>query len=504
VTSLPGPHGSGDLGSSASRFLEFLESAAQGWWQMLPIGPPGYGRSPYSAQSAFAGSPMLVALEPLVNAGLLDRSAAANARPKAAARVDFERMSAGRDAHLHAAFDAFEALPKAARRGLERFRHDNDAWLDDFCLFRALKHAHGGGAWTGWPAPVRARQAHALKDARAALRREIAYEEFVQYQFAEQWSSLREQARSRGIGLIGDVPLYVAHDSADVWSRPHLFQLASDGMPSKVAGVPPDYFSKTGQRWGNPLYAWKRHEEEGFAWWTQRLRSALGRFDALRMDHFIGFCRYWEVLASSPTAANGRWRRGPGSRLFRAVRRGVGGGSRLPLIAEDLGVTGPDVIALRDRWSLPGTKVLQFAFGDDPSAQSFLPHNFRRRAVVYTGTHDNDTTVGWYQAATSDGSRAAEALERERRAALRYVGGLDGEGIHWRFLRAAAASVANVAIFPLQDVLGLGSSARMNLPGTTDGNWAWRADASALTASLSGRLAALTRTYGRAAVAPAP
>jgi 4-alpha-glucanotransferase len=502
LTSLPGGLRGGDLGPSAERFLTFLRRAGQSWWQMLPVGPPGYGNSPYSAQSAFAGSPFLVAMDPLVNAGLLDHSDAIARHSNATKTKGLPQKARARETCLREAFLAFEARPRKTREGLAAFRAENAHWLDDFALFRALKSSRGEAAWTTWPASLRARDAGTLASARLELSREVAYQEFVQYQFSEQWRALRAAAHAQGIGLIGDVPLYVAHDSADVWSRQSLFRLDEQGLPSKVAGVPPDYFSATGQRWGNPLYAWKRHQEDGFDWWTRRMRATLDRFDVVRLDHFIGFRRYWEIDASSPTAALGRWRPGPGTRLFKALSRTTAGGavrgkSKLPFIAEDLGVVGADVLALRDRWKLPGTKVLQFAFGSDPSAGSFLPHNYPRRAVVYTGTHDNDTTVGWYEGQATGEPRSRSAVERERRAALRYLGAPDATDIHWAFMRAASASVASLAIFPLQDVLGLDSRARMNRPGTTDGNWTWRADASALTGTLADRLADLTRTYGR-------
>jgi 4-alpha-glucanotransferase len=442
---------------------------------------------------------MLVAMEPLAGRAKQARQTAT---------VDFERVGPERDARLRAAFAEFESLPKRAQGSLDTFRAKNAAWLDDFSLFRALKHVHGEASWTTWPPRLRAREPRAIASAERDLRREMTYHAFVQHQFANQWQALRTEATANGIGLIGDLPLYLAHDSADVWSQPSLFELDRRGMPTAVAGVPPDYFSATGQRWGNPLYRWKRHERDGFAWWVRRLKSALDRFDAVRLDHFIGFRRYWEIEAGCPTAVNGAWRPGPGSGLFKALQRGLLGGTtprkRLPFIAEDLGVAGADVLALRDEWKLPGTRVLQFAFGDDPAADSFLPHNYRRRAVVYTGTHDNDTTVGWFHGSPAASTRSRAAIAREQRAALRYLGASDDEDIHWRFVRAASASVADLAIFPLQDVLGLDSRARMNRPGTTDGNWAWRADESSLSKAVADRLGELTTAYGRAPRDSAP
>jgi 4-alpha-glucanotransferase len=469
---------------------------------MLPIGPPGYGDSPYSAQSAFAGSALLVGLEPLVAQGLLSKNGARRATRVAGARVDFAAVTAARDACLREAFAAFEELPKKARRPFAQFREENREWLDDFALFRALKQQHDEAAWTTWAAPLRSREASALREARRGHARELSFQAFVQFQFSEQWRGLRAQARAAGLGLIGDIPLYLAHDSADVWSNQELFELDTDGSPTLVAGVPPDYFSVTGQRWGNPIYAWKRHRRTEYAWWIGRMRSALARFDAVRLDHFIGYQRYWEIPASCVTAMDGVWRPGPGRRFFKTLQKELGDAHRaggLPFIAEDLGAVTPDVLALRDHFGLPGTKVLQFAFGNDPSAPSFMPHNYHRRAVVYTGTHDNDTTVGWFNEAPAAGASRTEAqVQAEREAARQYLGASDDEAIHWDFVRAALASVAKTSIFPMQDLLGLGSEARMNIPGTTDGNWAWRATASDLTGDLADRLATLTRTFGRA------
>ena len=492
-TSLPGPHGSGDLGGEARGFVDFLASASQRWWQTLPLGPPGYGESPYSAQSAFAGNPLLVSLEELAADGLLDPAAIAPRAKLSAERIDFPSMHAHRLAHLRAAFAAFEA-DRARARPFRAYCEEHADWLDDFALFRALKDANGGVQWTLWEAGVRAREPGALAAARKELAPAIAFERFLQWVFDAQWSALRAYAAARGIGLIGDLPIFVAHDSADVWQHPEAFFLDDRGEPSFVAGVPPDYFSATGQRWGNPLYRWARHAEDGYAWWTARLRMMLRRFDVVRLDHFIGFQRYWKIPASEPHAVHGVWRKGPGAAFFDAVRAALGD---LPLIAEDLGEVTPAVYALRDRYRLPGIKILQFAFGNDRSAPSFLPHNYPRRAVVYTGTHDNDTVVGWFRGEGGDDTRSAEQASIERAKALAYVG-TNGHEIHWDMIRAAFASVARLALVPLQDVLGLGSEARMNRPGQETGNWSWRFSAPALTEASAARLAELTRTYGRA------
>ncbi|MEO6577264.1 MAG: 4-alpha-glucanotransferase [Polyangiaceae bacterium] len=479
-TSLPGPHGSGDLGVEARRFVDFLVRSEQSYWQMLPVGPPGYGSSPYSAESAFAGSPLLVDLDRLAREGLLPGGIRdASLRTE---RCDFAAATAFREEHLREAFSVFRH-DDARMAELDRFSKKNRAWLDDFALFRALKRQHGGVEWTKWDADLRRRDAAALALARRAHADEIAYARFEQYQFERSWAELHAYAGERGISLIGDLPIFVAHDSADVWQSPRLFQLDYEGMPTVVAGVPPDYFSVTGQRWGNPLYRWKVMKADGYGWWLDRFRMILSRFDAVRLDHFIGFQRYWEIPAHLPTAASGRWMKGPSSDFFRAVKKKFGG---LPLVAEDLGAVTPAVKALRDEFELPGIKILQFAFGEDPSAPDFLPHNYARRAVVYPGTHDNDTTCGWFRALG----------ERERASALRYLGS-DGREVHWDMIRMAFLSVADTAIVSLQDLLGLGTEARMNTPATSQGNWEWRFQDGDFASDLGERLRVLTRTYGR-------
>jgi 4-alpha-glucanotransferase len=463
------------------------------------VGPPGYGESPYSAESAFAGSPWLVSLDGLVEMGLLDADASAPREALASARVEPATMLDHRTRCLHVAFETFEAR-RAARPApaFQDFCGENASWLEDFSLFRALKRENGGVAWTRWEPGIRDREPGALRGARERHAHAIAFERFVQYAFDVQWRTLRARARQRGVGLIGDLPIFVAHDSADVWTHREDFFLDAAGEPTLVAGCPPDYFSATGQRWGNPLYRWRRMKKTGYAWWIARLRAALKRFDVVRLDHFIGFERYWEIPATEPTAVAGRWMKGPGIAFFDAARSSLGD---LPLIAEDLGETTPAVYALRDRLGLPGIKILQFAFGDDASAPTFLPHNYPRRAVVYTGTHDNDTAVGWFhglvEGARGDSTRTPAQLQREREAAALYLGTRDAE-IHWAMMRVASASVARLCIFPLQDVLGLGSEARMNRPGVAGGNWTWRFEQGALSPQLAARLAQLTRTYGRA------
>lgn len=494
-TSLPGPHENGDLGRQAHRFVDWLASAEQSFWQMLPVGPCGYGNSPYSAQSAFAGNPLLIALEPLVDRGWL--SASDLPPPDASTpQVDYAAAERFRTRCLRKAFERARQEPK-----LRAFCEEHRAWIDDYSLFRALKTAHGEVEWTRWEPELRDRKPEALAKARRDLAEDIAYRAFEQWLFDEQWRELCDYAHAHGIALIGDLPIFLAHDSADVWQHRELFFLDAQGQPTVVAGVPPDYFSATGQRWGNPLYRWDSLRATGYSFWVDRMRSTLARFDLIRLDHFIGFQRYWEIPAQDETAINGHWLPGPGADFFTTLARELG---RLPLIAEDLGAVTPEVLALRDQFSLPGMRVLQFAFGTDNSANDFVPHNYPRRAVVYTGTHDNDTVVGWFQAreelAAAPGessSRSPEQVQKEQRAALRYLGAADGSNIHWDMIRMCLLSVADTAIFPLQDLLGLGSEARMNRPGRATGNWEWRAAPGAVTKALAARLGDLTRCYQR-------
>lgn len=495
-TSLPGPHGSGDIGVEARRFIDFLASAGQRWWQMLPVSPPGYGGSPYSAESSLAGSPALISLESLAEEGLLQRASIENGSP-----VDVKEAWRLRERHLRAAFAELSRRPPGSeeRAALDRFCDENAGWLDDYALYSALKRARGGASWAEWEPALRDREPEATARAAASHAEEITLIKFEQHIFEKQWRDLRAYAARRGIGLIGDIPIFVAHDSADVWRERSIFRLDEHGQPTVVAGVPPDYFSKTGQRWGNPLYRWRRLKKRGYPFWVNRVRSALSRFDALRIDHFIGFVRYWEIPASCPTAIEGRWMKGPGADLFETLTAALGDGARrpLPLIAEDLGAVTPRVKALRDELDLPGLRVLQFAFGDDPSAPDFLPHNYPRRAVVYTGTHDNDTSAGWFHDPGGEGSsRSPEQAAIERAAAARYLNS-DGVEVHWDMIRMALLSVADVAIVPAQDLLGLGSEARMNRPGEPFGNWAWRLPEGALDGRVAARLELLTRTFGR-------
>ena len=485
VTSLPGPHGIGDLGPAAHAWVDALARAGQTFWQTLPLAPPGDGNSPYQAFSAFAGNPLLISPDLLVRDGLLRRN---DLEPSPAGpRVDFERVGPSKWRLLALAWERFNSggASRSLRSAFDRFRREHASWLDDYGLFMALKDASGGAGWMHWSPELVRRDAAALRAARREQSEPIGRHAFAQFLFYRQLDDLRRHARSRGVKLIGDLPIFVSYDSADVWANPHLFLLDRHRRPTAVAGVPPDAFSETGQRWGNPLYDWAAMRREKYGWWVARLRAALGQADLVRFDHFRGFEAYWRVPASSPTAATGRWVKGPGRALFDALRDAIGD---LPVIAEDLGVITPPVEELRDSLRLPGMRVLQFAFGDDPQ-NPHLPHNHVPNSVAYTGTHDNDTTVGWF----------ASLPARERKRVRRYLPDVtDAKHAAWPMIRETWKSVAALAIAPVQDVLGLGSAARMNTPGTATGNWQWRAAEGFDRGAWIDRLADLTRLYGRA------
>ena len=489
-TSLPGPHGNGDLGGEARRFADQLARAGQRWWQMLPVGPPGIGNSPYSARSAFAGSPLLIDLDALAGRGMLRELPAARF-PRG--RVDYPAAESFRAGILERAFESFARRRRPA--AFDAFCDRAAAWLPDFALFSAIKDAAGGAAWSEWEPGLRLREPASLRRARGELRDRIELHRFQQWIFDEQWRGLKRHCNGLGVGLIGDLPIFVALDSADVWAHRELFELDESGAPNVIAGVPPDFFSRTGQRWGNPHYRWAVLRRQGYRWWMDRFQAELSRFDAVRLDHFIGFWRTWHVPARAPTAERGRWVPGPRDDLFRKLLRKRG---TLPLIVEDLGLVTPEVRALRDRLRLPGMKLLQFAFGSDLQAHEFRPHNYPRRAAAYTGTHDNDTIVGWFFDRGGKGSqRTAAQAETERRIALAYLGADDASEIHWKMIRLLFESVADLAVVPMQDLLGLGSEARMNLPGTVEGNWEWRLADGAFTPRVSDRLAEITELYER-------
>jgi 4-alpha-glucanotransferase len=494
-TSLPGPSGVGDLGRAAYRFAEFLAAAGQAWWQMLPVGPAGRADSPYQSESTFAGNPLFVSLEGLAEDGLLEPADLVPAAPLSADRVHYAAAERFKEIRFAKAFAAFEGrAARAEQEAFARFRATAAGWLPDFALYRALKDAHAGAAWADWPAPLRDREPAALREARERLERDRRYHEFLQFVFDAQWRRLRAACAERGIGWIGDLPIFVSHDSAEVWAHRELFELDETGRSTVVAGVPPDYFSADGQLWGNPLYRWERMAETGYAWWIERFRGILGRFDAVRVDHFIGFARYWEIPAGARTAKRGRYREAPGADFLTRLQAAVGG---FPIIAEDLGILTPEVAELRDRFALPGMRVLQFAFGDDEESRYMLPESYPERCMAYTGTHDNDTAAGWFRdPPPAAGTSAAPLHARERERAGLYLGG-DGPDLHWRMIGAVLGSRANTAIFPLQDVLGLGSGARMNRPGTVHGNWQWRFREDDLTAAHAARLRELTEASGR-------
>ncbi len=488
-TSLPGPSGIGDLGDAAYRFVDTLAAAGQSYWQVLPLSPTGYADSPYQGLSAFAGNPMLISPEALVAAGHLLPADLADPPPFPCQRVDYGSAIRYKTALLDRAFARFQAHALAGEReAFARFSSEQAQWLDDFALFMALKGAHALRPWYEWEPEVATRQPAALAWWRGSLAEKIESEKYRQWQFFRQWLALKRYANERGIRIVGDIPIFVARDSVDVWANARLFHLDENLRPTFVSGVPPDYFSKTGQLWGHPLYRWEVMAQEGYAWWIARFRMAFTQADVVRIDHFRGFYNYWQVPAGEETAVNGRWLAGPGERLFRAVTRALG---EMAIVAEDLGdfdaASRAGLDALQAEFGYPGMKVLQFAFDSD-AANAFLPHNYHSDCVVYTGTHDNDTTVGWYQVTSTEAARGY---------ARRYLG-CGGSDIAWDFIRLAWASVANTAITPAQDLLSLGHAARMNTPSTCGApNWCWRLTPGALTDGVAVRLRELTATYGR-------
>ncbi|MDT4895307.1 MAG: 4-alpha-glucanotransferase [Acidobacteriota bacterium] len=493
-TSLPGRFGIGDLGDEAYRFVDFLAASEQSLWQVLPLGPTGYGDSPYQCFSAFAGNTLLISPERLVHEGLLSQQDLDAAPDFPDERIDFGNVITFKNALLKQAFERFKQTSDHSLRAyFERFSQQASSWLEDYALYRALKDAQSGKAWNEWEPKLARRDTAALAGEREQLREQIDAQKFYQFLFFKQWAALKAYAHEHGVKLVGDIPIFVARDSADVWMNPDEFKLDEAGNPLVIAGVPPDYFSATGQLWGNPIYNWDKMLRDGFRWWIERVRATLEIFDIVRIDHFRGFAASWEIPGGDKTAERGRWVNVPGRELFTAIKDALGD---LPIIAEDLGVITPDVEALRDDFGLPGMRILQFAFGGD-TLNHDLPHNYIKNCVVYTGTHDNDTTLGWFTSVAGEGStRDSEQIERERQFCLNYLN-TDGREIHWDFIRAVLASVADTAIIPLQDLLGLGTEARMNLPNSTSGNWGWRYKAGALNDELGERLKKLTQVYGR-------
>jgi 4-alpha-glucanotransferase len=482
-TSLHGPYGIGDIGHAAKRWIEFLCSAGSRLWQVLPLGPTGYGDSPYQCFSAFAGNPYLISIDRLLEMNLLHPDNLDNSPKFLNDHVDYGRVIKWKGHILNLAFQNYRAhSPTALKEEFEHFQSKESNWLDDYSLFMAIKEIHGGTPWFQWGKALRQRQPEMIENFRKNHAENIARYAFKQFLFFRQWAELRTHAKKLGMIIIGDIPIFVAHDSSDVWANPELFYLDEKGYPTIVAGVPPDYFSETGQKWGNPLYRWEVHAQDGYMWWQKRMRAVLKVVDIVRLDHFRGFAGYWAIPAGEDTAVNGRWLPGPGADFLQTMLDNLGD---LPIIAEDLGEITPDVIKLRDQFDLPGMKILVFAFDGD-SGNEFLPHNYIPNCIVYTGTHDNDTVEGWYR----------RINETERHFTRRYLN-CDASNISWDLIRAAWSSVAVFAIAPMQDVLSLDNSARMNYPSQAGGNWTWRMPPDALNDKLRDRLKELNKLYGR-------
>ncbi|MBN1571120.1 MAG: 4-alpha-glucanotransferase [Acidobacteria bacterium] len=475
-TSLPGECGIGDLGKWAYQFVDFLVAGGQQLWQILPLGPPGCGHSPYQSFSSFAGNPLLINLQALFEQSLLSKEDLQEIPRFPDSYVDFNAVIPFKSRLISKAASAFfrqgsHPLRKEFLDFCERMKY----WLDPFAEFAALKNANQGVAWTDWIQKTGAKEEDVLEH------------QFIQFEFFRQWKSLKKYCNDRGVEIIGDIPIFVAHDSADVWANPQLFDLDGSGQTRTVAGVPPDYFSETGQCWGNPLYRWDVMEQTGYRWWIDRVKFMLETVDIIRLDHFRGFEKYYEIPGDAATAVNGRWKEGPGDRFFEVLQQSLG---KIPFIAEDLGYITPEVHALRDRWGFPGMRVIHFAFGDQSLENPHKPHNFVRNCIVYTGTHDNDTTVGWFR------RRSGDQVRGEIELALRYMG-KDGNDGAWDFIRMALSSVADIAILPMQDVLSLGSEARMNVPATVENNWRWKMRKDQLNPELAGKLYEMNLIYGR-------
>lgn len=480
-SSLPGSYGIGDFGPHAYAWVDFLADSGCSYWQVLPLGPTGFGDSPYQSFSSFAGNPMLISLDLLAAEELLSEEDLKSRPTFSEGRVDFSKVNIWKSEIIKKVYHHLSELTSRTEE-FKDFCLEQAAWLEDFTLFMALKAEQGGVAWVDWPAPLRDRHPEALESASTRLAEKMQKITFTQFLFFKQWNALRAHMAARGIVVIGDLPIYVAEDSVDVWTRRELFQMDEQGAPSAVAGVPPDYFSETGQLWGNPLYRWEEHAREGYSWWQARIKASLNMVDILRLDHFRGFADYWAIPAGEVTAVNGRWEQGPGEAFFHALKAELG---ELPIIAEDLGELSPAVSKLREQFSLPGMKILQFAFDDDLEHE-FLPHNYPENCVAYTGTHDNDTTRGWFESAP----------ENERAFCKDYLK-VDGSDIAWDFIRAIWGSAARLALAPMQDLLDLGTEARMNFPSSAQGNWAWRMKEGALSSDLSERIAKLNTAHNR-------
>lgn len=494
-TCLPGPFGIGDFGPEAFAFIDFLKDAGQKLWQVLPLNPTGYGDSPFQCFSAYAGNHLLISLQKLLERGILEAADLSDKPHFPEDSVDFGSVIRWKSGVLTKAAARFQSSASGEdRRAFEEFCSKNTLWLPDFALFMACKEEQGGVAWNKWPSDIAQRTPAALNGARSRLNEAVFTVQYWQFEFFRQWKEVQAYAHQAGIRIIGDLPIYVALDSSDVWTNPQYFQLSANGQPLKIAGVPPDYFSATGQCWGNPIYRWDRLQQNGYRWWVERFRAALQLYDAVRIDHFRGFEAYWEIPGEETTAIHGNWVKGPGGDFFAALEREFGD---LAIIAENLGVITPEVESIRKRFRFPGMAILQFAFGKDPQGPSFRPHNYERELAAYTGTHDNDTTLGWWNSSgATDSIRSPEDVAKEHAFARSYLN-LKDEPIQWVMIRTVLSSIADLAIIPLQDVLGLGSQARMNLPGTAKGNWRWRFGQGALTAGLARRLREMVELYDR-------
>lgn len=493
-TSLPSKYGIGDFGAEAYQFVDFLVKSKQTYWQVLPLGQTGYGDSPYQCFSAFAGNIYLISPDKLLEDGFLSDEDLRDATEFSEGKVDFGKMIEFKLPLLKRAFENFRRSDNGEIADLFRlFCQFNAFWLEDYALFRAIKFSQDQKSWQEWDEDLKLRQPEALEKARKELDDEVFAQKFYQFAFFKQWDALKKYANEKGVKTVGDVPIFVALDSCDVWCNPSQFKLNEDGSPEVVAGVPPDYFSKTGQLWGNPIYNWDNMRRDGFAWWISRVKFTLKTVDIVRVDHFRGFAASWEVPGGDETAERGQWVNVPGMELFQALKHAIGD---LPFWAEDLGVITPDVEELRDSFAFPGMRILQFAFGGDAKNHD-LPHNYIQNSVAFTGTHDNDTTQGWFNSEAGKGSgRDAEQIEKERKFCLDYLN-TDSAEIHWDFVRAVWASVANTAIAPMQDLLGLGNDARMNLPASISGNWSWQCKHGDFSDEIAENLKSLTELYGR-------
>jgi 4-alpha-glucanotransferase len=497
ITSLPSSYGIGDLGPKAYEFADFLHGSGQKIWQILPLNPTRveFGNSPYSSPSAFAGNILLISPEMLVKEGLLSPRDIREVPKFSKNRVDFPAVLKYKQALLSISFSRY-LQRKDKHSGCGEFCDENDYWLNDYTLFESLKRRFSGRKWNRWPEDIRDRKSESIRACRKELATEIEEMKFLQYLFHRQWSDLRQYCNRKNIQIIGDIPLYVSYQSADVWSHPELFKLDSNKKPSAVSGVPPDYFSRTGQLWNNPIYRWDVLKKRGYSWWMRRIEQNLRLFDMVRLDHFRGFEGFWEVPSTHLTAEKGRWVAGPGEGFFSVLRDHF---PSLPFIAEDLGEITHGVVELRDKFGLPGMRVLQFAFSGDSSSEIHQPHNYPENCVAFTGTHDNNTLLGWLFERPDSSGRSRKEVATVRKRVLRYIGRKRAGtgGIHWKLISTMMESAACIVIIPLQDILGLGKEARMNRPGIPHGNWEWRLLPPQLNGSVSGHLLEMTNLYGR-------